>query len=163
MGRQKYQYEKIDIHLLLKGVANVYSSSIIEKKVEICWGELPEITAVKIPIQQLFQNLISNAVKYQQPGTSPKINISATEKEDCWHFEVADNGIGIEPEYFNKIFVIFQRLHHKDEYSGTGIGLAICKKIVDNHKGKIWVASTPGKGSSFYFDIPKMPSALLPV
>lgn len=163
VGRQKYQYEKIDIHLLLKGVASVYSSSIIEKKVEICWGELPEITAAKIPIQQLFQNLISNAVKYQQPGTSPKINISATEKEDCWHFEVADNGIGIEPEYFNKIFVIFQRLHHKDEYSGTGIGLAICKKIVDNHKGKIWVTSTPGKGSSFYFDIPKMPSALLPV
>lgn len=163
VGRQKYQYEKIDTNLLLKDVAGVYSNSIIEKKMEICWKNLPEITAAKIPIQQLFQNLIGNAVKYQQPGIIPKINISGTEKEDHWHFEVSDNGIGIEAEYFDKIFVIFQRLHHKDEYTGTGIGLAICKKIVDNHKGKIWVASTPGKGSSFYFDIPKMPWALLPV
>lgn len=163
VGRQKYQYEKIDTNLLLTGVASVYSNSIIEKKMEIYCGKLPAITAAKIPIQQLFQNLISNAVKYQQPGIIPKINISGTETEDCWHFVVADNGIGIEPEYFDKIFVIFQRLHHKDEYTGTGIGLAICKKIVDNHKGKIWVASTPGKGSSFYFDIPKILSVLLPV
>ena len=122
----------------------------------ISFKNLPEIFAARSPIQQLFQNLISNAIKYQQPGSIPKINITGIEKDDHWLFAVEDNGIGIDPEYFSKIFVIFQRLHNKDEYSGTGIGLAICKKIVDNHNGKIWVESVYGKGSTFYFTIPKL-------
>ena len=160
VGWQKYPYEKIDTNLLLKEVVGVYSNSINEKKIKISWKNLPKITAGKIPIQQLFQNLIANAIKYQQPGVNPEIIVSGTENKDHWNFAIADNGIGIDSNFFDKIFVIFQRLHNKDEYSGTGIGLAICKKIIDNHKGKIWVESTPEKGSTFYFTIPKMPLLL---
>ena len=155
VGWQKYHYEKININLLLNEVVNIYSNTTDKKKVIISWNDMPEIMAAKIPIQQLFQNLIGNAVKYQQLDTIPEITITATAFEQYWQFEVSDNGIGIDPEYFNKIFVIFQRLHNKDEYSGTGIGLAICKKIVENHNGKLWVKSLPGQGSSFYFTIPK--------
>ena len=161
VGWQKYPYEKIDTNLLMKDVVRFYNNSMEEKKILIHWKNLPEITAGKIPIQQLFQNLIGNAIKYQRPGSVPEIKVSATENDDKWIFAVADNGIGIEQEYFNKIFVIFQRLHNKDEYSGTGIGLAICKKIINNHKGIIWVESTPEKGSTFYFTIPKIPMVIL--
>jgi light-regulated signal transduction histidine kinase (bacteriophytochrome) len=155
VGWQKYQYEKININLLLNEMVNIYSNTTENKKVIISWNDMPEIIAAKIPIHQLFQNLIGNAVKYQQPDTIPEIIITATSFEEYWQFKVADNGIGIDPEYFNKIFVIFQRLHNKDEYSGTGIGLAICKKIIENHKGKLWVESVAGQGSTFYFTLPK--------
>jgi light-regulated signal transduction histidine kinase (bacteriophytochrome) len=121
----------------------------------VSWNELPEITGAKIPLQQLFQNLIGNAIKYQHPDTIPEITITATSFDEYWEFAVADNGIGIDPEYFDRIFVIFQRLHNKNEFSGTGIGLAICKKMVNNHNGKLWVKSEEKKGSTFYFTIAK--------
>ena len=160
IGTQQYQYERIDTSTLLNEIVSTYISAIQEKKIIISYKGLPKIMAAKTPIHQLFQNLISNAVKYQQPGNIPQINISGVENDNDWYFAVSDNGIGIKESHFDKIFVLFNRLHHKDEYSGSGIGLAICKKIIDNHKGKLWLTSDPGKGSTFYFSIPKVSTIL---
>jgi light-regulated signal transduction histidine kinase (bacteriophytochrome) len=104
---------------------------------------------------QLFQNLISNSIKFHRAGVVPEIKVSGVVKSNEWVFSVEDNGIGIDNEYFDKIFIIFQRLHKKTEYGGTGIGLAICKKIIQRHGGRIWVESELGKGSKFFFSIPK--------
>ena len=103
---------------------------------------------------QLFQNLVGNAIKYKSDHP-PVIMISCKELDEYIELSVADNGIGIDERFFNKIFIIFQRLHNREQYSGTGIGLAICKKIVDRHGGRIWLTSSPGKGSTFYFTLPK--------
>jgi light-regulated signal transduction histidine kinase (bacteriophytochrome) len=112
------------------------------------------VTADGTQLVPVFQNLIGNAIKFRGDNF-PHIYITAREKRNDWVFSIKDNGIGIEPEYFEKIFVIFQRLHGKDEYSGTGIGLAICKKIIERHGGKIWVESEYQNGSTFYFTLPK--------
>jgi len=105
------------------------------------------------PVVQLMNNLVSNALKYRRPDTPPVIRIAARPVEENWEIAISDNGIGIEKEYLQKIFVIFQRLHPKDQYEGTGIGLAVVKKIVENLGGKVWVESEPGIGSTFYFTI----------
>ena len=158
VGRQLYQYEPINTTELLNEVTAIYTQMIKEGKLIVTFKKMPDIFAAKLPMQQLFQNLISNAIKYQQPDNIPEIIITGAEKNDHWVFSIKDNGIGIDAEYFKKIFIIFQRLHNKDEYSGTGIGLAICKKIIDNHNGNIWVESN-GNGSTFYFTIPKLVAA----
>ena len=158
VGRQLFQYEHINTTALLTEVTGIYTQMIEEKKLVITYKNLPDIFAARLPMQQLFQNLIGNAIKYQQPDNVPIIIISGIENEDHWLFSIKDNGIGIDAEYYKKIFVIFQRLHNKDEYSGTGIGLAICKKIIENHNGNIWVESN-GNGSTFYFSIPKLMAA----
>jgi light-regulated signal transduction histidine kinase (bacteriophytochrome) len=103
---------------------------------------------------QVFQNLISNAIKFRSKEI-PRVHITARKNESLWIFQVSDNGIGIAPEFFDRLFIIFQRLHSRSEYPGTGIGLAVCKKIVERHGGKIWIESQPGKGSRFYFSIPE--------
>jgi len=102
---------------------------------------------------QLFQNLISNAIKFRSNQT-PRIHIAAERKGDEWLFSIKDNGIGIDPQYKDRILKIFQRLHSSDEYPGTGIGLALCKKIVEYHDGEFWVESDFGKGATFYFTLP---------
>ena len=106
-----------------------------------------------VQIGRTFQNLIGNAIKFCD-SNSPQVHLSAQKDDGEWIFSVKDNGIGIAPEYSEQIFKIFKRLHTRDEYKGTGIGLAVCKKIVERHNGRIWVESEPGKGSTFYFSIP---------
>jgi PAS domain S-box-containing protein len=140
---------------IAEGLLQVYEQKIGETGATINVGKLPVILGNRTQIEQLFQNLIGNAIKYRGKEP-PVISIGAEPTEDGkWKFHVKDNGIGIESKFFEKVFVIFQRLHGKNEYSGTGIGLAICKKIVERHGGKIWIESVPGKGSTFYFTLAK--------
>jgi light-regulated signal transduction histidine kinase (bacteriophytochrome) len=116
---------------------------------------LPHLNVYEIEIRQLFQNLIINAIKFQKKDTRPEIRIRAERIDQNWRFSVSDNGIGIAAVHFERVFDIFQRLHTR-EYDGSGIGLANCKKIVHLHQGEIWVESTPGLGTTFYFTIPTL-------
>ncbi len=155
VGNTELDLEDVDLNKLVDEIIALYRKQIEEKQAVITIDELPTLHIYKTPLRQVFQNLISNSLKYHRPGDVPKITISCKEHENQWEFSVQDNGIGIEAEYFDKIFIIFQRLHNKDEYSGTGMGLAITKKLIENMGGKIWVESADGKGSTFYFTILK--------
>jgi len=105
-------------------------------------------------LTQVFQNLIGNALKFHPAGVSPHIQVSAREEQGSWIFAVSDNGIGIQPQHFERIFRIFERLHGADQYGGSGVGLAITQRIVERHGGRVWVESTPGEGSTFFFSLP---------
>jgi PAS domain S-box-containing protein len=153
IGRMKEKEERIDLNELVAEIIVLSQTQIRDADAIIIPGKLPSLISYKAPVRQVFQNLISNALKYHNEHVQPVINISAEETEEGWQFSIADNGIGIEEEYYNRIFLIFQRLHNKDEYSGTGIGLAICKKIIENFGGKIWVQSEYGVGTTFYFTL----------
>lgn len=156
VGSNKDDFAEIDTGKLLQEVKNVFQNRIDEMQATVMIGPLPNIKGNKTQMFQLFQNLVGNALKYHS-GESPLIHVSGKEEGNDFIFSVKDNGIGIKPIFYEKIFVLFQRLHHKNEYSGTGIGLAVCKKIVEKHGGKIWVESEPGKGSCFSFTISKSP------
>lgn len=145
-------FEDINMNLLLNEVLENIRVSIKENNVTIKINQLPEIYGDHVLINQLFQNLIENAIKFRK-AINPEIVISGKKEKDGYLFSVADNGIGMKKEFTNKIFDIFQRLNSREEYSGTGIGLAIGKKIVERHRGEIWVESEIGKGSTFYFTI----------
>jgi PAS domain S-box-containing protein len=126
--------------------------AIQESGAVVTHDPLPAVLADETQLAQLFQNLVGNAIKYARPGIVPRVHISASKLgENTWSFAVADNGLGIDPQYFERIFGMFQRLHKRDEFAGTGIGLAICKKIVERHGGSISVESEPGQGSTFHF------------
>lgn len=156
VGKMAETTEFIDLNTLIEEIKILYRKQIEEHDASIIvFGTLPLIKSYKSPLLQLFQNLIGNALKYKRNGIRPMVKISFTSLNEYWHFVVEDNGIGIEEEYFDKIFVIFQRLHNKEEYSGTGMGLALSKKIVESMGGKIWVESIVNKGTKFYFTIPK--------
>ncbi len=129
-------------------------TSIREAGATVSVGELPTIRADAAQLAQVVTNLVGNALKYRRPDVPPEVRISAERAGAFWRFAVRDNGIGIEKEYFDRIFIIFQRLHTRDEYEGTGIGLAVARKIVDRHGGKVWVESAPGEGSTFFFTVP---------
>lgn len=148
------EYKLIDLEKALNDVLLDIQTSVEENNVTITHDVLPTIKCDPSQIGQLFQNLIANAIKFQDEE-SPIIHISVEESVKEWLFGVSDNGIGIAPEHHKKIFNVFNRLHTRAEYEGTGIGLAICKRIVNRHKGKIWVESELRKGSTFYFTIPK--------
>ena len=153
--KKPYTVEEIDINAVLENFMKENFEVIVNKKANFSYSQLPGIEADKLSITQLFQNLLGNALKYQRKGEIPSISINHKETKKYWEFAVTDNGIGIADEDQDKVFVVFKRLHDRSEYPGTGIGLAICKKIVENHKGKIWIESEPGKGSTFYFTISK--------
>jgi len=148
-------FAKVDCTKILKDLTEEMEESIRESKAHIITPELPVLTANEIEIKQLFQNLISNAIKFRKKDAIPTIEIMTEERPDEWLFTVKDNGIGMEEKHHDKIFIIFQRLHNASEYPGTGIGLATCKKIVSIHNGTMWVDSKPGIGSTFYFTLSK--------
>jgi light-regulated signal transduction histidine kinase (bacteriophytochrome) len=154
VGRE-ISFQSIDCNSILKEVITDLYASIKESKAKISISNLPVLTGNKTELKRLFQNLISNALKFRKKDIIPEINITLEEKEKEYLFAIKDNGIGIDNEYFNKLFIIFQRLHNVEEYPGTGIGLATCKKIVELHNGKIWVESKVDEGSIFYFTLSK--------
>lgn len=148
------QKSKIDCNQLVHEVISDLGSIIRETQTKIEIEKLPVVTGQN-SLKSLFQNLILNAIKFSRKNEKPHIRISATQNQHEHIFLIQDNGIGIDPAYFDRIFTIFQRLHSREEYPGTGIGLAQCKKIVELHGGKIWVESEPDAGSRFYFSISK--------
>ncbi len=153
VGTKGEKFIEVDCDVLIKSIFHDLKSSIIEKNCELTHDFLPTVLADKTQMRQLLQNLINNAIKYSDHERQNKIHVSAKKTATHWQFSVSDTGIGIEECYFKKIFDIFSRLHNKQEYSGTGIGLAICKKIVERHGGKIWLESIPDTGSIFHFTI----------
>ncbi len=128
--------------------------SIREAGAEISVGSLPELQVDPLKMSLVFQNLLSNAIKFRQPGGKPSIRIEAQKEAGEWRIAVQDDGIGFDPKYSERIFLAFQRLHGKNEYPGTGIGLAICKRIIEGHGGRIWAEARPGRGATFYFILP---------
>ncbi|MDP4266712.1 MAG: ATP-binding protein [Bacteroidota bacterium] len=147
-------FEAVDCNIILGRVRAFLNLKITENSALITNDELPTVIGDENQLTRLFQNIIENGIKFRR-NISPLIHISAKDERDYWLFSISDNGIGIDPEFKNKVFVIFKRLHSRTDYPGTGIGLAICKKIVEQHNGQIWFESEPGKGTTFFFTIKK--------
>ncbi|WP_259310945.1 sensor histidine kinase [Capillimicrobium parvum] len=153
VGRLGGAQELVDARELVEAACGNLDGVIEESGAEIDVGELPAVRGESGLLTAVFQNLIGNALKFRGPDT-PRVQIQAVSEDDCWRFTVADNGIGIEPEYADRIFVIFQRLHTKEAYAGTGIGLALCRKIVEYHGGRIWLDTDVAAGTTFHFTLP---------
>jgi len=153
VGTRAKPLQPVDSETVLKSTITRLRTTVEENKALITHDLLPTVMADPTQLGLLFQNLILNGIKFHRDGV-PSIHVSSRKQGDNWLFSVQDNGIGIKPEYFERIFVLFQRLHQRSEYPGTGIGLAIAKKIVARHGGSIWAESEPGVGSTFYFTIP---------
>ncbi len=153
VGQKDEEATEISSEALWEQTVYLFEESIAESGAIITHDPLPMVFANATLLGQVLQNLLSNALKFrgQEP---PRIHISAERKDENWLFAVRDNGIGIDPRFSERIFAIFQRLHPRTTYSGTGIGLAICKKVIEHYGGKIWMESTPGQGATFYFTIP---------
>jgi PAS domain S-box-containing protein len=153
IGRDN-ESRQVDCNVIVQEVLADLHKVIVENGVTIQAGALPMLSnAYPTELKSLFQNLVSNSIKFRKPGITPVLHIDAKQTNGYWQFSVKDNGIGIEDQYLDRIFVIFQRLHNRSTYDGSGIGLAHCKKIAELHGGKIWVQSEPGVGSTFYFTI----------
>ena len=152
IGKQD-EKERVNCNSILKAVIVDLNATITKNNAQIQSEDLPVLYAYPVELRLLFQNLISNAIKFRKKDVPPQIRIAAKKEDGEWKFSVSDNGIGIDPRYHERIFMIFKRLHNRKDYNGAGIGLAFCKKIVEIHSGKIWVTSSPGRGSTFYFTI----------
>lgn len=153
-GTSKDELADTDTNDTVKLIIEVFAGEIKTTGANIKVHPLPVVHASRSQMMQLFQNLLSNALKYNQAAV-PEIEIGCIDKGDLWQFFIKDNGIGIDEKFFEKVFIIFQRLHNKNQFSGTGIGLAICKKIVERHGGTIWIESRTGTGTTFFFSIKK--------
>jgi light-regulated signal transduction histidine kinase (bacteriophytochrome) len=145
--------EEVDCDSVLEEVLSDLRVAIEESRAVVTHDPLPRVMADRGQLGQLFQNLIGNAIKFHGKEP-PQVHVTAERKPDEWAFSVRDNGVGLDPQYAERIFVIFQRLHDREEYPGTGIGLAICKKVVERHGGRIWVVSQIGQGATFHFTLP---------
>lgn len=154
VGQKPASMEAIDLNALLPGVLSNLREGIVESGAEVAYDPLPVVAGDEAQLGQVFQNLIGNAIKYGRPGVTPVIQVSSVAEDQDWVIRVHDNGIGIEREYLQLIFAPFKRLHGR-EISGTGIGLAICRRVIEAHGGRIWVESIAGQGSDFCFTLPK--------
>jgi PAS domain S-box-containing protein len=154
VGTKGGDFVLVDLNALLGDALRTMQASLKTALAQVTHDDLPTLRADATQIGQLFQNLIGNAIKFRN-DQPPQIHVGVRQEPERWVFSVRDNGIGIEPQYFERIFQIFQRLHTRKHYRGTGIGLPICKRVVERHGGTIWVESQPGQGSTFYFSIPK--------
>jgi len=154
VGTRGKPFKSCDCESILAKALRDLGRMIEENSAVVTYEPLPTVVADATQLEQVFRNLIINAIKFRCGDEPPEIYISCQRNNDEWLFSVQDNGIGIEPKFFERIFAIFQQLHGRDEYGGSGIGLAICKKVVERHGGNIWVESEPAKGSTFYFTIP---------
>jgi len=152
VGTRALELQLVDIQQLVDSVVADLSTAIAEAGAAVEAADLPILRGDPTQLRQLFQNLITNAVKFRGERP-PLIRITAERQDQWWQFGLQDNGIGIEPQYLERIFVLFQRLHTRADYPGTGIGLAICKKIIERHGGRIWIESEPGQGTTFWFTL----------
>jgi PAS domain S-box-containing protein len=159
VGTRPLQLEVVDTAQTVDQVVSDLAAAIQDSHATVIRDDLPQLGGDPTQLRQLFQNLIANGIKFHRPDDAPLVRISATREHGAWLFSVDDNGIGIEPQYQERIFALFQRLHTRADYPGTGIGLAICKKIVERHGGHIRVDSTPGRGTTFLFTLPIVRSA----
>ncbi|MEG4290463.1 PAS domain S-box protein [Microcoleus sp. C2C3] len=153
VGRSEKPFDMIDCNLVFEDACANLQLAIRQDRASVTRGDLPRVRGDSFQLLQLFQNLIGNAIKYRS-SEAPMVRVSASRQGDSWVFSVQDNGIGIAEQYHPRIFQLFQRLHSQKQYSGTGIGLAICQRIVARHGGRLWVESEPNRGSTFYFSIP---------
>ena len=153
VGRSEKPFDVIDCNLVFEDACANLQLAIRQDRASVTRGDLPRVRGDSFQLLQLFQNLIGNAIKYRS-SEAPMVHVGASRQGDSWVFSVQDNGIGIAEQYHPRIFQLFQRLHSQKQYSGTGIGLAICQRIVDRHGGRLWVESEPNRGSTFYFSIP---------
>jgi PAS domain S-box-containing protein len=153
VGSRGQEFEATDLNEVIESTLHILELGIQDNAATVTHDNMPTLMVDKSQMGQLFQNLISNAIKFHG-DSPPQIHLGVEQQAEEFVFTVRDNGIGIDPQYAERIFLVFQRLHGKKEYPGTGIGLAICKKIVERHGGRIWMESSPGEGSTFYFTIP---------
>lgn len=161
IGRSERPKEPVYLTELLTAACRDLQERIDECAARVEYGELPVVKGNEVELRQLFQNLISNAIKFRGEEP-PRVRIDAARGEGEWTFSVADNGIGVDPAYAERIFVIFQRLHNRDSYPGAGIGLSLCKKIVEYHGGRIWIDPECRHGTTFHFTLPAMPEDRAP-
>ncbi|MGI9149832.1 MAG: sensor histidine kinase [Chloroflexota bacterium] len=160
VGTRGLDLQPVDTGEVVDQVAIDLAAAIEETSASVTRDPLPVVLGDPTQLRQLFQNLIANSIKFHRPDQTPRVHISVRQEPGARHFSVTDNGIGIDPQYQERIFVLFQRLHTRAEYPGTGIGLAICKKIVERHGGNIWVDSAPGNGTTFRFSLPAFSEAI---
>ena len=154
VDRRAEELQPVEASRVLEGAIGNLRAMIEDSGATVTHDDLPTVMGDRSQLLQVFQNLIGNAIKFRHPDRPPRIHVSARSIDGWWEFSVRDNGIGIPPEQHERVFVIFQRLHTRDKYPGSGIGLALVKRIIERHGGRVWVESIPGEGTNFLFTLP---------